>query len=114
MASSKSVNQDVTTVAGKTYTLSFDRYFNIGAAGFIGVKIDQTSVYTIDASDKLGPGVWNANTVTFTANGATTNVRLEFLFGVQGTPSSLPPLSPTSPSLHLPRSQPPSSSSQFS
>lgn len=85
MASSKSVNQDVTTVAGKTYTLSFDRYFNIGAAGFIGVKIDQTSVYTIDASDKLGPGVWNANTVTFTANGATTNVRLEFLFGVQGS-----------------------------
>ena len=42
-------------------------------------------MYTVEANDNLGPGLWNANTLAFVASGTTTNVRLEFLFGDQGS-----------------------------
>jgi len=80
-----SINQDITTTPGQTYTLTFRSFFTRGDAGFIGVKINSQPVYTIDASDRAGPNVWQDNTATFNANSATTNIRFEFLFGAQGS-----------------------------
>src|SRR2546429_687050 len=78
-----SINQDVATMTGKSYQLTFSSWFNGPDDGFIGVKINQSPVYTVDARDKNGPNVWNANSVLFVATGATTNIRFEFLIGVQ-------------------------------
>lgn len=84
-AEQASVNQDVTLEVGVNYILFFESYFNRGDAGFIGVKIDQAPIYTVDAEDKNGPLVWNSNSVPFTATNTITNIRFEFLFGAAGS-----------------------------
>lgn len=74
-----SVNQDITTTAGKDYILIFYINFFQGE-GYIGLKIDQNLVYTVDATDYAGPYLWNRNVVYFSASRATTNIRFEFFF----------------------------------
>jgi hypothetical protein len=66
---------------GTQYVLTFDTFFNVGNGGFIGVKFNGAPQYTVDASDKLGPGVWNSNTISFTATTGQYLLEFEFLFG---------------------------------
>jgi hypothetical protein len=64
-----------------TYLLTFDTFFNVGNGGFIGVKFNGVPQYTVDASDKLGPGVWNSNSISFTATAGQYLLEFEFVFG---------------------------------
>lgn len=66
---------------GTHYTLTFDSYFDVANGGFIGVKFNGQPQYTVDASDKLGPGVWNSNVITFVAATGQYLLEFEFLFG---------------------------------
>jgi len=63
------------------YLLTFDTFFNDGNGGFIGVKFNGVPQYTVDASDKLGPGVWNSNSISFTATTGQYLLEFEFVFG---------------------------------
>ena len=82
--------------AGVTYTLNFQSYWSIGSGGFIGVKLNGQPVYTVDAEDHAGPGVWNSNTVTFTASGQLL-LEFEWLFGSSGAVSKIDNVSLTPP-----------------
>lgn len=66
---------------GTQYVLTFDTFFNVGNGGFIGVKFNGAPQYTVDASDNLGPGVWNSNTISFTAMTGQYLLEFEFIFG---------------------------------
>ena len=63
------------------YNLRFRTYFPqcTGSEGFVGVKINQQPVYTVDACDKPAGG-FQDNLVQFFATGGD-NVRFEFLVG---------------------------------
>ncbi|MCJ1250048.1 hypothetical protein MMC30_007274 [Trapelia coarctata] len=74
---------------GTQYTLSFDSFFDVGNGGFIGVKFNGQPQYTVDASDKLGPGVWNSNTIVFTATTGQYLIEFEFLFGTSNVVAKL-------------------------
>jgi hypothetical protein len=63
--------------------LTFSTWFNNSLAGFVSVMINDNAVYTVDASDFNGPNVWNPNTIQFTATTTITNIRLEFIFGLE-------------------------------
>lgn len=52
---------------------------------FIGITINHNLVYTVYTEDYNGPLVWNSNSVTFGASTTSTNIRIEFLFGAQGS-----------------------------
>jgi hypothetical protein len=65
---------------GTQYVLTFDTFFNVGNGGFIGVKFNGAPQYTVDASDNLGPGVWNSNTISFTATTGQYLLEFEFMF----------------------------------
>lgn len=75
------LSQLIYITQGTQYVLSFDTFFNVGNGGFIGVKFNGQPQYTVDAQDKLGPGVWNSNTITFTATTGQYILEFEFLFG---------------------------------
>jgi len=64
---------------GTTYSFSFDTFW-IGS-GFIGVKLNGQPVWTVDAEDNKGPGVWNTNSFNFTATAGQYLFEFEFLFG---------------------------------
>jgi hypothetical protein len=66
---------------GTQYVLTFDTFFNVGNGGFIGVKFNGAPKYTVDASDNLRPGVWNSNTISFTATTGQYFLEFEFMFG---------------------------------
>lgn len=66
---------------GTQYVLTFDTFFNVANGGFIGVKFNGAPQYTVDAGDKPGPGVWNSNTISFTATTGQYLLEFEFLFG---------------------------------
>jgi hypothetical protein len=68
---------------GTQYTLSFDTFWS-SLGGFIGVKFNGQPIYTVDAGDKGGPGVWNLNVITFTATTDQYLFEFEFLFGTSG------------------------------
>jgi hypothetical protein len=63
------------------YTLAFNPWWNAGNGGFIGVKFNEQPQYTVDASDKAGPGVWDSNSISSTATTAQYLLEFEFLFG---------------------------------
>lgn len=65
---------------GVHYTLTFQSYWS-GYGGFIGVKINGNPVYTVDAGDRLGPGVWNTNSIQFTATTGQHLIEFEWIFG---------------------------------
>jgi len=69
---------------GTKYTLSFNTFWSAGNGGFIGVKFNGEPKYTVDAGDKGGPGVWNLNTIDFTATTGQYLFEFEFLFGSSG------------------------------
>jgi hypothetical protein len=69
---------------GTQYKLTFDTFWSDGNGGFVGVKLNGQAQYTVDASDKLGPGVWNSNAITFTATTGQYLLEFEFLFGSIG------------------------------
>ncbi|KAI4185190.1 MAG: hypothetical protein L6R41_004276 [Letrouitia leprolyta] len=77
------LTQDIGAVNGVPYNLRFRTYFDkcTGDEGFIGVKINNQPVYTVDACD--GPAAtFNDNLVQFFAPAdGSTNVRFEFLIG---------------------------------
>lgn len=76
-----SLNQDLSTVAGVSYNLRFRTYFDkcTGSEGFVGVKINNNPVYTVDSCDNPA-GQFNDNLVQFFATGSD-NLRFEFLIG---------------------------------
>ncbi|CAF9931226.1 hypothetical protein IMSHALPRED_008565 [Imshaugia aleurites] len=57
--------------------LTFRTYFDACGDGFVGVKLNQAPVYTVDACD-YGAGAFEDNTVNFTATVSPTNLRFEF------------------------------------
>ncbi|KAL8715213.1 MAG: hypothetical protein Q9220_001171 [cf. Caloplaca sp. 1 TL-2023] len=77
-----SVNQDVTVTVGQTYTLTFRTYFDkcTGSEGFVGVKINQIPIYTVDACD-ADAGTFHDNAAQFTASTNPENLRFEFIIG---------------------------------
>ncbi len=75
------LSQLIYITQGTQYVLTFDTFFNSGNAGFIGVKFNGQPQSTVDARDHLGPGVWNSNTITFTATTGQYILEFEFLFG---------------------------------
>jgi hypothetical protein len=68
------------------YVLGFASWFDDIQSGFIGVMVNGSPIYTVDAGDK-GAGAWHANTVSYTPTTATIALRFEFLFGTQHVPS---------------------------
>jgi hypothetical protein len=75
------ISQNLTSVSGKTYTISFDTYITGSFAGFVGVKINGKPYWTVDSNDNLGPGVWNTNSFAHTADSASLTLTFEFLAG---------------------------------
>ncbi|KAK4210572.1 hypothetical protein QBC37DRAFT_376902 [Rhypophila decipiens] len=69
------------------YKLGFASWFDSLDSGFIGVMINGSPVYTVDARDKGAAGAWHDNTVSFTPTGSTVTLKFEFLFGNQHAPS---------------------------
>ncbi|OIW32617.1 hypothetical protein CONLIGDRAFT_699440 [Coniochaeta ligniaria NRRL 30616] len=70
---------------GVVYTLTFNSWFDDLLSGFIGVMVNGSPIYTVDATDK-GAGAWHLNTVSYTPTAASVNLRFEFLFGTQHEP----------------------------
>ncbi|KAM7210784.1 hypothetical protein V8F06_013831 [Rhypophila decipiens] len=68
------------------YRLGFASWFDDLGSGFIGVMINGSPVYTVDAGDK-GAGAWHDNTVLYTPATATVTLRFEFLFDNRHVPS---------------------------
>lgn len=81
--------QEVTVVPGLDYTLTFWAYFNRGDNGFIGVMLNGAAVYTVDALDAPGTGVWKVNNINFTATTTNLEVRFQFLYGGEGGQADL-------------------------
>jgi hypothetical protein len=59
--------------------LRFTTFFDNPDAGFIGVRINNRAVFTIDAKDK-GSGIWNTNSVDFTPGVDVFEAVIEFDF----------------------------------
>ena len=78
------ISQTLTTVSGTTYTISFDTYITGSYAGFVGVKLNGQPYWTVDSQDHLGPGVWNTNSFTHTADSTSMTLTFEFLAGYIG------------------------------
>ncbi len=76
----------VTVTPGVPYTLTFNSWFDDIQSGFIGVMVNGSPIYTVDAADK-GAGAWHLSTVSHTPTTSTINLRFEFLFGTQHEPS---------------------------
>ena len=49
----------------------------------MGLKLNGQPLYTVDASDKNGPVVWNSNTAGFTAMTGQYLLEFEWLFGAE-------------------------------
>ncbi|KAI0397146.1 hypothetical protein F5Y17DRAFT_12457 [Xylariaceae sp. FL0594] len=81
------------TVPGVPYELAFYSYFDNPRAGFVGVKINDVPVYTVDATDYgWGPAVGfvrNALAYTPPPSTQTVTVKFEFLFGESNGVASL-------------------------
>ncbi|KAH8912959.1 hypothetical protein BR93DRAFT_984455 [Coniochaeta sp. PMI_546] len=75
-----------TVTPGVPYTLTFNSWFDNLLSGFIGVVVNGSPIYTVDATDK-GAGAWHLNTVSYTPTTSTVTIRFEFLFGTQHEPS---------------------------
>src|SRR5204863_6551246 len=69
---------------GTQYTLNFHTFWSASGGGFIGVKFNDVPKYTVNAGDHGGPGVWNLNTIPFTATTGQHLFEFEFLFGSTG------------------------------
>lgn len=76
----------VAVTPGAPYTLTFNSWFDSLQSGFIGVMIDGSAIYTVDATDK-GAGAWHPNTVSYIPTTSSVTLRFEFLFGTQHEPS---------------------------
>jgi hypothetical protein len=76
------IQQLIYITPGTQYTLNFNTFWSGG--GFIGVKFNGQPKYTVDAADKNGPGVWNSNSISFTATTGQYLLEFEFLFGGSG------------------------------
>jgi hypothetical protein len=76
----------VAVTPGVPYTLTFNSWFDDLLSGFIGVMVNDSPIYTVDATDK-GAGAWHLNTVSYTPTTSTVNIRFEFLYGAQHVPS---------------------------
>jgi len=74
---------------GTQYTLTLDSFFDVGNGGFIGVNLNGQPQYTVDASDNLGPRVWNSNTIVFTARTGQYLLEFEFMFGTSDVVAKL-------------------------
>lgn len=74
------VYQDLVLTANVPYNLKFRTFFDkcTQDEGFIGVMINRSPIYTVDACDK-GAGAFKDNLVQFTATADRTNLRFEFL-----------------------------------
>ncbi|KAL8918159.1 MAG: hypothetical protein Q9208_007511 [Pyrenodesmia sp. 3 TL-2023] len=74
------VYQDLVLTANVPYNLKFRTFFDkcTQDEGFIGVMINRSPIYTVDACDK-GAGAFKDNLVQFTAPADQTNLRFEFL-----------------------------------
>ncbi|KAL9010962.1 MAG: hypothetical protein Q9173_004155 [Seirophora scorigena] len=74
------VYQDLALVTNVPYNLTFRTFFDkcTQSEGFVGVMINRSPVYTIDACDK-GAGAFKDNLVQFTPTSDQTNLRFEFL-----------------------------------
>lgn len=68
------------------YKLGFASWFDDLRSGFIGVMINGSPIYTVDAGDK-GAGAWHDNTVLYTPTTSSVTLRFEFLFGNEHIPS---------------------------
>ncbi|KAL8668529.1 MAG: hypothetical protein Q9168_006842 [Polycauliona sp. 1 TL-2023] len=75
-----SVNQDLIVTAGKPYVLTFRTFFDkcTQSEGFVGVMLNHSPVYTVDACD-FGAGAFKDNTVRFTPDVSPYNLRFEFI-----------------------------------
>ncbi|KAL8740354.1 MAG: hypothetical protein Q9190_006932 [Brigantiaea leucoxantha] len=80
-----SVNQDITVTPGVEYVLHFQTYFDkcTGGEGFVGVMLNHSPVYTVDACDRYpdNVGAFGANAYAFTPDTSPYNIRFEFLTG---------------------------------
>ncbi|KAL9610019.1 MAG: hypothetical protein Q9167_005261 [Letrouitia subvulpina] len=76
-----SLSQDLSVQNGVPYNLRFRTYFDkcTQSEGFVGVKLNNQPVYTVDACDN-GAGAFKDNLVQFFATGSN-NLRFEFLIG---------------------------------
>jgi hypothetical protein len=79
-------SKSFTVTPNVSYKLGFASWFDDLASGFIGVMINGSPVYTVDAGDK-GAGAWHDNTVLYTPTTATVTLRFEFLFDNRHVPS---------------------------
>ena len=77
-----SVSQNLAVTVGQAYLLTFRTYFDrcTQSEGFVGVILNNVAVYTVDACD-FGSGVYENNTVTFTATVSLLTLQFQFLVG---------------------------------
>lgn len=75
----------VAVTPGVPYVLAFNSWFDDLLSGFIGVMVNDSPIYTVDATDK-GAGSWQLNEVPYTPTTSTVTLRFEFLFGTQHEP----------------------------
>jgi hypothetical protein len=80
--SARIVSKKITVIPGTTYLLQFYTFFDNLNAGFIGVQINDQSLYTVDAADK-GFGFYHLNEVVWqpAAGVKSATIKFEFLFG---------------------------------
>ncbi|KAI4253774.1 MAG: hypothetical protein L6R35_007553, partial [Caloplaca aegaea] len=74
------VYQDLRLVSGVSYNLRFRTFFDKCTTdeGFVGVMLNRSPVYTVDACDK-GAGAFKDNLVQFVATSDQTELRFDFI-----------------------------------
>ncbi|KAL8972144.1 MAG: hypothetical protein Q9197_002918 [Variospora fuerteventurae] len=74
------VYQDLKLVSGVSYNLRFRTFFDKCTTdeGFVGVMLNRSPVYTVDACDK-GAGAFKDNLVQFVATSDQTELRFDFI-----------------------------------
>jgi len=76
-----SLKQLFSITPGTQYTLTFNSFWSALNGDFIGVKFNGQLQYAVDASGKNEPGVWNANSIAFTATMGQYLPEFEWVLG---------------------------------
>ena len=70
------IDQDIATVVGAKYDLSFWYRINYGPTNEISALVDNTTVF--DAFDPPADATWTMESVAFTATSTSTNIKFGF------------------------------------